>query len=183
MPTFETATTIPSPTLSKEVALSTPLQLEDAMGKRNKKAIGKKVGRRVGSSESHDSPLLVDIDPLPHGVLIRPQIRSLKKEIHRLKKKLRKIEDDLQESRKNASKKTIKVTHLKNLHRKDSSNFSIQKDSFEKEMAKMKRSASNKSWKLTSKIRSLEIDLMVMKKKFQLLEETSSWSTERIRYD
>ncbi|EHA8589512.1 hypothetical protein COCNU_scaffold010387G000010 [Cocos nucifera] len=43
----------------------------------------------------HDSSLPIDVDPLPHGVPIRPLIRSLKKEIHCLKKKLRKIEDDL----------------------------------------------------------------------------------------
>ena len=44
---------------------------------------------------SHDSPLPIDADPLPHGVSIKPLIRSLKKEIHRLKKKLKKMEDDL----------------------------------------------------------------------------------------
>ncbi|KAG1362713.1 hypothetical protein COCNU_10G009320 [Cocos nucifera] len=52
MPTPETATTVPSPTPSEEVAPSTPLQLEEAMGKRKKRAVGRKIGRRVGSSES-----------------------------------------------------------------------------------------------------------------------------------
>ncbi|EHA8590195.1 hypothetical protein COCNU_scaffold016072G000010 [Cocos nucifera] len=52
MPTSELATTVPSLTLSKEVTPSTPLQLEEATGKRKKRAIGKKVGRRVGSSKS-----------------------------------------------------------------------------------------------------------------------------------
>ena len=93
----------------------------------------------------HDFPLPVDANSLPHGVSIRPLIRSLKKKIHRLKKKLRKIEDDLQESRKNASEATVKVTCLRNLHKKDSTNFSIRKDSFEKKMAKLRRSTSNKS--------------------------------------
>ncbi|EHA8587634.1 hypothetical protein COCNU_scaffold002864G000020 [Cocos nucifera] len=114
----------------------------------------------------HDSPLSVDANPLLRGVLIKPLIRSLKMEIHRLKKKLRKIKDDLQESRKNALKATIEVTRLRSLHRKDSNNFSTWKDSFEKKMDELRRSASNKSWELTVKISSLEIDLTAIKKKF-----------------
>ncbi|EHA8590250.1 hypothetical protein COCNU_scaffold016396G000010 [Cocos nucifera] len=222
MPAPKPSTTVPTLTPSEEVAPSAPLQLEEAIEKKKKRAISKKVGRRVGSSESggpdqeqaslddqkviqslmkvsillyiavkmlrrgdverfnesfaaylenalnnlgHDSPLPVDADPLPRGVLIKLLIRSLKMEIHHLKKELRKIEDDLQKSRKNASEATIKVTHLRNLHRKDSTNFSIRKGSFEKEMAKLRRSASNMSWKLTTKISSLEINLTMVKEK------------------
>ncbi|EHA8587121.1 hypothetical protein COCNU_scaffold001459G000030 [Cocos nucifera] len=131
----------------------------------------------------HDSPLLVDADPLPRGIPIRSLIRRLKKEIRCLKRKLRKIEDDLQESRKNTSEATVEVTHLRNLHKKNSISFSIWKDSFKKEMAELRRSTSDKTWKLMAKISSLEIDLTVAKKKIQLLEETLSWSIDRFRYD
>ncbi|KAG1342513.1 putative ensconsin-like [Cocos nucifera] len=52
MPTLEPTTTIPSPTLSEEVTPSAPLQLEEATGKKKKRAIGKKVERRIESSKS-----------------------------------------------------------------------------------------------------------------------------------
>ncbi|EHA8586714.1 hypothetical protein COCNU_scaffold000782G000010 [Cocos nucifera] len=186
MPAPEPATIILSPTPSKEVAPSAPLQLEEATKKKKKRAVGKKVERRVRSSKSggpdqeqaslddrenalddigHGFPLPIDADPLSNGILIKPLIRSLKKEIHHLKMKLRKIEDDLQELRKNASEETVEVTHLRNLQRKDSTSFSIWKGNFESEMVKLGRSASNKSWELTAKISSLEIDITMEKKK------------------
>ncbi|KAG1362685.1 hypothetical protein COCNU_10G009040 [Cocos nucifera] len=52
MPVPKSATIVPSSTPFEEVAPSAPLQLEEATGKRKKRAVGKKVGRRVGSSES-----------------------------------------------------------------------------------------------------------------------------------
>ncbi|KAG1363590.1 hypothetical protein COCNU_11G004170 [Cocos nucifera] len=52
MPAPEPATTIPSLIPFEEVAPFAPLQLEEAMGKRKKRSISKKVGRRVESSES-----------------------------------------------------------------------------------------------------------------------------------
>ena len=95
-------------------------------------------------------------------------IRGLKKEVHLLRKKLKKVEADLQFSRKNASKATREITRLHGLHIKDAVSFSIQKGSFEKEITELKRNSSDKSWALTAK------NLKKTKKKIYLLEGSSS---------
>ena len=73
----------------------------------------------------------------------------------------------------------IEVTHLQKLHRKDSTSFSIRKDNFERELVKLKKSASDKSWALMAKISFLEVELKVAKEKIQLLEGSSPWSTDK----
>ena len=81
----------------------------------------------------------IDADLLPQEVSLKSMIRNLKREVHHLKKKLKKIEDELQKSRKNALEATIEVTHLRKLQRKDSVSFSIRKDNFERELAELKK--------------------------------------------
>ncbi|EHA8588103.1 hypothetical protein COCNU_scaffold004112G000080 [Cocos nucifera] len=119
----------------------------------------------------------INTDLLPQGVPMKPLIKSLRGKIHLLKKKLKKMEDDLRTSRKNASKATREITCLHGLHMKDAVSFSIRKGSFEKEIIKLKRNASDKSWALTAK------NLKKAKKKIYLLEGSSSWSTNKARYD
>ena len=83
-------------------------------------------------------------------------IKSLKKEVH-LKRMLKKMEDDLQAPQRNASGATNEVTCLQNLYMKDSGSFSIRKDNFEKEIAELKKNASDKFWALTAKISSSKL--------------------------
>ncbi|KAG1365046.1 hypothetical protein COCNU_12G000460 [Cocos nucifera] len=63
-------------------------------------------------NQGYNPPSPIDANPLPQGVPLKPLIKSLKKEIHNLKKKLKKMEDDLHASWKNASVVTKEVTHL-----------------------------------------------------------------------
>ncbi|EHA8588520.1 hypothetical protein COCNU_scaffold005638G000010 [Cocos nucifera] len=105
------------------------------------------------------------------------------KEVHLLKKKLKKMEDDLQASRKNTSEVTKEVTRLHGLHMKDAVSFNIWKDSFEKKIIKLKRNASDKSWALTAKISSLEADLKNAGEKIHLVEGSSPWSIDKAQYD
>ncbi|KAG1370072.1 hypothetical protein COCNU_15G004380 [Cocos nucifera] len=53
VPALEPVVTAPSPVLSDEAASSAPVQQEEVM-ERKKKAVGKKVGRKVKSSEGED---------------------------------------------------------------------------------------------------------------------------------
>ena len=62
---------------------------------------------------------------------------------------------------------------------KDSTSFSIQKESFKRELAELQKNASDKSWSLTMKIGSLKTQLKVVKEKIQLLEESSPWSFDK----
>ncbi|EHA8587141.1 hypothetical protein COCNU_scaffold001466G000050 [Cocos nucifera] len=133
--------------------------------------------------KSHNLPSPIDADPLLQGVLLKPLMKSLKKEVYHLKKKLKKMEDDLQASWKNALKATKEVTHLQNLHMKDFASFSIRKNSFERKIAELKKNASDKSWTLMAKISSLEVDLKIVKEKIHLLEGSSPWSTDKAQYD
>ena len=87
----------------------------------------------------------VDADPLPQGVSLKSMIRNFRKEARHLKKKLKKIKDELQRSRKNASEAMIEVTYLWKLHRKDSTSFSIWKDNFKRKLVKLKKSVSDNS--------------------------------------
>ncbi|EHA8588032.1 hypothetical protein COCNU_scaffold003949G000010 [Cocos nucifera] len=121
----------------------------------------------------------INIDPLPQGVLLKPLIKDLKKEIHLLKRKLKKTEDNLQASQMNASEATKEVTCLQNLHMKDSASFSIRKESFERKLAELRKNASDKSLVLMARIGSLETQLKAVKEKIQLLKESSSWSSDK----
>ena len=87
----------------------------------------------------------IDVESLPQEIPLKLIIKSLKRKIHHLRKKLKKIEDELQRSKKNASKVMIEVTRLHKLYMKDSISFSIKKDNFEKKLAEFKKSASDKS--------------------------------------
>ncbi|EHA8587003.1 hypothetical protein COCNU_scaffold001289G000010 [Cocos nucifera] len=66
---------------------------------------------------------------------------------------------------------------------KDAASFSIRKGSFEKEIVELKRNVGNKSWVLTVKISYLKADLKAMREKIQLLEESSSWSSNKARFE
>ena len=66
---------------------------------------------------------------------------------------------------------------------KDSASFSIRKDSFEKEIAELKKKTSDKSWALMMKISFLEADHKVAKEEIYLLERSSSWSFDKTRYE
>ncbi|EHA8589128.1 hypothetical protein COCNU_scaffold008155G000010 [Cocos nucifera] len=68
--------------------------------------LAKSISESPPLNQVYNPPSPIDTDPLPKGVPLKPLIKSLKKEIHYLKKKLKKLEDDLQASRKNASKAT-----------------------------------------------------------------------------
>ncbi|KAG1370065.1 hypothetical protein COCNU_15G004310 [Cocos nucifera] len=125
----------------------------------------------------------INADPLPQGVLLKSLIKSLKKEVHHLKKKLKKVEDNLQALWKNASEETKEVTHLRNLDMKDPASFSIQKESFKRELAELLKNASDKSWALMAKIDSLETQLKAMKEKIQLLEGSLLWSTDKAQFE
>ena len=100
-----------------------------------------------------------------------------------MRKKLKKVEADLQASRKNASEVTKEVTRLRSLHMNDSTSFSIWKENFKKKLDKLRKNASDMSWVLTVKIGSLEVDLKKAKEKIHLLEGNSPWSTDKARYD
>ena len=96
---------------------------------------------------------------------------------------MKKFEADLQSSQKNASKATRVIAHLHELHMKDAASFSIWKGCFEMKITKLKRNASDKSWALMAKIIFLEVDLKEAREKNCFLEESSSWSTNKVRYD
>ena len=110
-------------------------------------------------------------------------IKNLRKEVHLLRKKLKKTEDNLQALRKNASEATKKVTHLRNLHMKDSTSFSIRKGSFERELAELWKNACNNSWALTAKIGSLETQLKAVNEKVQLLKGSLPWSSDKAQFE
>ncbi|KAG1334184.1 hypothetical protein COCNU_03G003030 [Cocos nucifera] len=112
-------------------------------------------------SQGRSSP--TDAELLSKGIPLRSIDKGLKREIHHLKKKLKKMEDELQRSRKNASKAIIEVTCLCKLHMKDSVSFNIKKGNFERELAKLKKSINDKSWALTMKVSFLEVELKMMK--------------------
>ncbi|KAG1355425.1 hypothetical protein COCNU_07G015370 [Cocos nucifera] len=61
--------------------------------------------------------------------------------------------------------------------------FSIRKGSFEKEVAKLKRNANDKSWALTSKISSLEANPKDAGEKIRLLKGSLPWSVDKVQYD
>ncbi|EHA8586717.1 hypothetical protein COCNU_scaffold000789G000020 [Cocos nucifera] len=122
----------------------------------------------------------IDVELLPQGILLKLIVKNLKKKVHHLRKKLKKAEDEHQKSRENALEATIEVTYLHKLHMKDSANFTNKKGSFEKELAKLKKSASDKSWVLAAKIDSLEVELHAVKEKIQLLEGSSLLSFDKV---
>ena len=93
------------------------------------------------------------------------------------------MEDSLQASWKNALEVTKEVTRLQNLHMKDSADFGIRKDIFERELTELKKNVSHKSWVLTVKINSLVTELKAMKEKIQLLEGSSPWSSHKVWYE
>ena len=66
---------------------------------------------------------------------------------------------------------------------KDSTDFSIRKGIFKRELAKLNKNASCKSWMLTVKINFLETELKAMKEKIQLLKGSSPWSSDKARYE
>ena len=51
------------------------------------------------------------------------------------------------------------------MHMKDSMSFSIRKDNFKRELAELRKNASDKSWALTTKISSLKEELRAMGEK------------------
>ncbi|KAG1365050.1 hypothetical protein COCNU_12G000500 [Cocos nucifera] len=127
------------------------------------------------------SPLLTSIRCLSE-FLYKSMVRNLKKEVHHLKKKMKKIEDKLQRSRKSASKAMIEVTRLQKLHMRDFVDFRIRKDSYDRELAELKKSVRDKSWALIAKIGSLEVQLKAAKEKIRLLGGSSPWSFDKMRY-
>ena len=62
---------------------------------------------------------------------------------------------------------------------KDSASFNIRKGNFERELAELKKGASEKSWTLIAKASSLEVKLKAVKKKIHLLEGSSPWSSDK----
>ncbi|EHA8588940.1 hypothetical protein COCNU_scaffold007375G000010 [Cocos nucifera] len=117
------------------------------------------------------------------GVPLKSMIRNLRKEVYHLKKKLKKTEDELQRSKKNALKVMIEVTCFRNLHMKDFINYNTKKGNFEKELARFRKDASDKSWVLAAKINSLETEPNAEKEKVKLLEGSSSLSSDRTQCD
>ncbi|KAG1370964.1 hypothetical protein COCNU_16G000580 [Cocos nucifera] len=175
VPALEPAIIVSSPALSDEASTPTPDWQEEVMERKKKK--------KVISKKGHDPLSPANVEPVPQRVSFKPLIKGLKKEVHQLRKRLKNAEDDLQAFWKNASKATKEVTCLQSLHMKDSVSFCIPKRNFEKELAELRKSTSDKSWVLTAKIGSLEIDLKKVKEKIHLLEESSSWSTDEAQHD
>ena len=125
----------------------------------------------------------IDAEPLPQGISLKSIVKNLKKEVHHLRKKLKKAEDELQKSRKNASEATIEVSCLRKLHMKDSTTFAIKKGNFKRELAELNKSASDKSWALTAKANFLKVELQAAKEKIQLFEGSSLWSSNKAWYE
>ncbi|EHA8587978.1 hypothetical protein COCNU_scaffold003759G000010 [Cocos nucifera] len=68
--------------------------------------------KAVESDPAPPSKFSTNANPLPQVVSIKPLIKNLRKEVHLLRKKMKKMEDDLQASRKNAFEMTKEVSHL-----------------------------------------------------------------------
>ncbi|EHA8586371.1 hypothetical protein COCNU_scaffold000249G000020 [Cocos nucifera] len=143
----------------KKEARAKIVELEAQMTKATMEAVN------PSDDQSRNPPSPLDADLLPQGVLLKSLIRNLKKKVHHLRKKLKKMEDDLQALRENASEVTKEVTYLQNVHMKDSASFAIQKRIFKKEISELKKSASDKSWALTMKIGTLKARLKMTKEK------------------
>ena len=135
------------------------------------------------SNQSRGPSSSTNVEPLPHGIPLKPIVKVYKREFYHLKKKLKKMEDELQKSRKNAFEATIEVSHLRKLHMKDFTSFNIKKGNFKRELAKLKKSASDKSWVLTIKISSLKAELRAVRDQIQLLKGSSPWSIDKAQYE
>ncbi|EHA8587318.1 hypothetical protein COCNU_scaffold001878G000020 [Cocos nucifera] len=165
MPALETIIITPSQALTDEAAPPALVRQAVVVEMKKKRGIGKKVGWKAKGSkgedhsqeqgsldyrenasnkQGHNPHSLVDADPLPQKVSFKPLIRGLKKKVHLLRKRLKRVEADLESSQKNASRTTKEITYLYDLHMKDAVSFSIWKGSFEKEIAELKRNASDK---------------------------------------
>ncbi|EHA8586267.1 hypothetical protein COCNU_scaffold000150G000010 [Cocos nucifera] len=156
---LEPAVIVLSPALSDEAIPLALVQQEGAMEKKKKKrAVGKKVEQKakiyeegdlgqeqdflddpenVSVDQGHDLLSSIDNDPLPLGVLFKPLIKGLKKEVHQLRKRLKRVEADLQGSQKNAAEVIKEATRLQSLHMKDTASFTIWKENFEKKPAEL----------------------------------------------
>ena len=134
-------------------------------------------------NRSHHSPSLTEADPLPQGIPQKLLIRNLIKEVHHLKKKLKKMEDELQQSRKNCSELTVETTHLCKVHKKELMSFINRKSHLYEELEQVRRLGGEKVWALTAKASSLEVELRATRERIKILEGSSAWSTSRTKYD
>ncbi|EHA8587929.1 hypothetical protein COCNU_scaffold003611G000010 [Cocos nucifera] len=130
--------------------------------------------------EKATTPIL-QLTPTP--CLIQAFDKGFEEGSSSFKKKLKKVEADLQSSHNDASKAIREITCLHDLHMKDAASFSIRKGSFKKEIAELKKNASDKSWALMAKISFLEADLKEAREIIYLLEGISPWSIDKARYD
>ena len=97
-------------------------------------------------------------------------------------KKSKKLDDELHRLRKSHLKATTEVTRLWDLHKKDFMDYTRKKTDFVKELEKLQKYASDRSWTQTSKISSLEVELAAAREKIGQLEGSSSWLPTQANY-
>ena len=101
-------------------------------------------------------------------------IRDLKREVRHLTKKSKKLDDELHRLRKSHSKITAEAARFQDLHKKSFIDYTRRKADFVTELEKLRKCTSNRSWTQASKIISLEVELVAVRKKIIQLEGSSS---------
>ena len=84
---------------------------------------------------------------------------------------------------KHYSEAMAKITHLRQVHKKDSMDYIKNKHLLTKELEWVKKSGSEKVWTLTTKVSFLKAELRDSKEKIRQLESSSAWGQSQVELD
>ena len=105
--------------------------------------------------------------PLPQAILLKAHTKILRKEVCQVNKKLKKTKYELQKSRNNYAIASAEIKHLHQASKKVFKKYTLKKYHLSEELEWVSKHASEKSWILTTKICSLEVELREAREKIQ----------------
>ncbi|EHA8586663.1 hypothetical protein COCNU_scaffold000703G000060 [Cocos nucifera] len=111
--------------------------------------------------------------PLPQAVPLRIHMKAMEKEVCQVNKELKKTKDELQKSRNNYATTSVEINRLRQASKQAFKEYTSKKYHLSEELEQASKCASEKSWTLTTKICSLEVELREAREKIQQLEKGS----------